>query len=61
MNTASVIITAVIAVLFALAVRHIIKNRGSCAACGQENCPLHAGGKCPSCVRCNAKADRRMQ
>ncbi len=60
MNTASVIITAAIAVLFALAVRHIIKNRGSCAACGKKNCPLHAVGKCSSCARCNAKADRRM-
>lgn len=49
MNLASMAVLAVIAVLFAWAVHHMIKNRGGCAACGH-------GGSCPMCAKKAPKA-----
>lgn len=58
MNLASMAVLTVIAVLFAWAVYHMVKNRGGCASCGHGgSCPMcsHEPG-CPICAKKASKA-----
>lgn len=60
MNAATIIICAVLAALFALAIRYVIKN-GTCVGCSEKGAchagqnaggtglPSECGGKCSSC------------
>lgn len=53
MNLASIIILAVIAVLFILAVRYSIRHKDSCAECGGS-----CTGSCASCRYSQANLDK---
>jgi hypothetical protein len=56
MNIASIIIFAIVVILFAAAVRYL-RRHGQCAACsGREgSCPAGVAGKCrKSCCKCSS-------
>ena len=62
MNAPTVVVLLVVAALFALAVRSIVKKRrgGGCAGCSEDSCGHAAGDACPSALRALADVEARL-
>lgn len=66
MNIPSLVVLLVIAALFALAVRHIVRQSraGACGGCGEKSCPSRGGaregGACPSVQRSLEEVEARL-
>ena len=63
MNAPTVVVLLVVATLFVLAVRSIVKKRrgGGCAGCSEDSCSGHAAGDaCPSALRALADVEARL-
>ena len=67
MNAASVFVLAIIALLFILAVRYIVRSsgEGSCAGCGEESCAARGSkpgseGPCPVALRALEAVDEKL-
>lgn len=62
-NLPTAVVLFVLAVLFALAVRSIVRQRksGRCGGCSEKSCPGHGdGGACPSVARAVADVEARL-
>ena len=50
MNIWNIVIGSAVALLFALALRSVIRGKGSCGCSGNENCEI--------CGRCQGRAEK---
>ncbi len=49
----TILISSVVAVLFLLALRHVLK-KGTCSGCVEkDSCPMASSGGCKSCSGCH--------
>lgn len=63
LNLSTVVVLLVVAALFGLAVRSIVRQRkgGRCGGCSEKSCPGHGdGGACPSVARAMADVEAKL-